>query len=169
VTLKSSDELAPKVAEVLRQVSELLGTLLPEVVLHHIGATAIKSAFTKGDVDVLLRVEEAQLHSTVEVLKKNFAIRQPENWDPYFASFGSDDYSLPLGIQVVVRDSEADFFLLVRDHLVAHPEALLDYNRLKRESAEKSSEEYWSAKHRFLALIIAQKQEANPVWRPLSS
>ena len=144
------------VADDLRRVSTLLGPLLPDVELHHIRATPIPGALTKGDLDVLLRVENSMFASASDILRKIFAIKQPQNWNPYFASFGSDTgYSLPLGVQLVVKDSEADFFLFVRDYLLSHPEIVAELNRVKRACADRSAEEYWSAKDRILAPIVA--------------
>jgi len=144
------------VADDLRRVSTLLGPLLPDVELHHIGATAIPGALTKGDLDVLLRVENSKFSSVLDILRENFAIKQPQNWSPYFASFGSDTgYSLPLGVQLVVKDSETDFLLFIRDYLLAHPEIVAELNRVKRAYADKGPEEYWSAKDRILAPIVA--------------
>ena len=148
------------VAEDLRRVSALLGTLLPEVECHHIGATAIPGALTKGDLDVLLRVENSKFSSVIEILRKNFAVKQPQNWNPYFASFGSDTgYSLPLGVQLVVKDSEADFFLFISDYLLSHPEIVAELNRVKRACADQSAGKYWSAKDRILAPIVALKSK----------
>lgn len=160
MTLKSSEELAQVVAEILHDVRARLCKVLPNAECHHIGSTAVPGSLTKGDIDVLLRVERAGFLKAVEVLRGTFDVKQPENWEPHFASFGSDTmYALPLGIQIVVKDSEADFFLFVRDHLISHPEALEHYNRLKVAYVDKSADEYWHAKDRFLASIVAKRDD----------
>lgn len=158
MNLTRSEDLAPIAAKVLEEVSAKIAAQLPDVEVHHIGATAIPGGLTKGDLDVLLRVEDSEFHSAIERLRTSFAVKQAENWDPCFASFGSDtDYDLPVGVQLVVKDSEADFFLFVRDHLISNAEALAAYNRIKLEAADKSPDEYWSAKNRFLSSIVALK------------
>ena len=159
MTLKTAQELAPLVDIILREVSAELATLLPRAEFHHIGATALPHALTKGDIDVLLRVPASEFGAAVEVLRQHFAIKQPENWDPYFASFGRDSsYALPLGVQLVVKDSEADFFLFIPDYFVSIPESLAEYNRVKSTASTGSAAEYWAAKNRLLARIVALRK-----------
>ena len=156
--LTLSDNLAPTTSDVLTRVFLRIAAALPEVEVHHIGATAIPGALTKGDLDVVLRVEANEFHAAVEKLRGAFAVKQPENWDPYFASFGSDtDFAIPVGVQLVIKDSEADFFLFVRDYLISHPDALANYNLAKQESASLTANDYWTAKDRVLAEILSRK------------
>ncbi len=153
-----SDELQPAVSDVLTRVGARVATVLPAIEVHHIGATAIPGALTKGDLDVVLRVAARDFHAAIEKLRQVFAVKQPENWDPCFASFGSDtDFALPVGVQLVIEDSEADFFVFVRDYLSSHPDALADYNRAKQEALACDAKGYWAAKNRILAAIIALK------------
>src|SRR5687767_7256372 len=102
----------------LGRVFAQLATLLPNAELHHIGATALPGALTKGDVDVLVRVAPAQFPAAVAALRRHFAVKQPDNWTAAFASFGDDTgHELPLGLQVVVKDAPEDFLLFLRDYL----------------------------------------------------
>jgi GrpB-like predicted nucleotidyltransferase (UPF0157 family) len=165
VILTLSDNLKPIISDVLRRVCLRIAAALPDVEVHHIGATAITGALTKGDLDVVLRVEADEFHAAVEKLRGAFAVKQPENWDPYFASFGSDtDFAMPVGVQLVIKDSEADFFLFVRDYLISHPESLAHYNLAKQGSASLEAKDYWAAKDRVLAQILSLKSNpAQPV------
>lgn len=163
VILTLSDKLQPTVSRVLTEVGAQIASVLPGVEVHHIGATAIPGALTKGDVDVVIRVEAKQFTAATEQLRTVFAVKQPENWDPYFASFGHDTaYDLPLGVQLAVIDSEADFFLFVRDYLIAHPDSLAAYNHAKQQAANLTPKEYWAAKDRVLARVIALKPRLSP-------
>ncbi len=135
-----------------------LAVLLPGAEWHHIGATAVPGALTKGDVDILLRLPRADFPGAVEALRRHFATKQPDNWTPEFASFGADaGYGLPLGVQVVVRDSPGDFLLFLRDYLATHGEALAEYNRVKSAHAADGPAAYWNAKDTFLARILAHR------------
>ena len=88
----------------------------------------------------------------------HYVIKQPENWTPNFASFGDDSgYELPLGIQLVARDSDADIFTFLRDHLLSNPAALAEYNRLKVQHAEQGADAYWEAKHAFFTKLLASR------------
>ena len=156
--LTSSNDLAPEVRLVITSIAKQLSSLLPRAEFHHIGATAIPGAVTKGDVDVLLRVEASDFLSAVSALRGRFAIKQPENWTEVFASFGDDSsYQFPIGVQLVVKDSEGDIFLFLHDYLTSDPKHLAEYNRVKRESAPNGPEAYWKAKDRYLSSILASR------------
>lgn len=156
--LRPAHELASQVAAILPQISVRIAEILPGVEVHHVGATSIPGALTKGDLDVVLRVEDDRFARAVERLRTRFQVKQPENWDPYFASFGNDtEFALPVGVQLVVKDSEADFFLFVRDYFATHAEALARYNRAKQEQADKGEKEYRAAKDRVLASVLAER------------
>lgn len=157
--LLPSNDLKPVLREYLPGIASRLAMLVPSGEFHHIGATAITGALTKGDVDVLLRVEAHGFASAVSVLKQEFAVKQPTNWSASFASFGDDSgYPFPLGIQLVVRDAEEDFFLYLHDYLSADPARIAEYNHIKAESAPHGQQAYWQAKHRFLSAILAARQ-----------
>ena len=121
--------------------------------IHHIGATALPSGHTKGDVDVNVRVDEAHFAALVEFFAARFAVAQPENWTPSFASFSAGGYALPLGIQVTAIGSPDDFLLALRDRMRADPELLRRYDELKVASAAGGAQAYWEAKDRFLQAL----------------
>lgn len=156
IVLCKSDELHPVVQPILQQLFARIWALLPGAELHHIGATSVPGAFTKGDIDILLRLPPDDFMVAVEVFKQHFQLKQPDNWTAEFASFGDDTkYALPVGLQVVVKDSENDFFLFLRDYFIENPEALHEYNRLKVVNSAGGEERYWNAKNDFLTRILA--------------
>jgi GrpB-like predicted nucleotidyltransferase (UPF0157 family) len=160
VTLTPVDQLQEAVEAVLARALPYLGVLLPYAELHHIGATAISGALSKGDVDVLVRVSSEDFKLAVDTLKQHFALKQPDHWSAEFASFGNDEgYALPLGIQVVVESSGMDFFLFLRDYFKAGPDAVEEYNALKIAHADEGEEAYWQAKDTFLAEILASRDK----------
>lgn len=161
IILKNADELRPQVECILGHLSTRIKILAPDAEFHHIGATAIPGALTKGDLDVLLRVSPDRFPAIVESLKQQFQMKQTANWTPAFASFGDDSgHDLPVGVQVAVKDSAADFLLFLRDHLIEHPNALAEYNRLKMANAERGPEGYWKAKDEFLSRILAGRKKS---------
>ena len=163
IVLTPADDLAPRVQRTLARLAARLNSMLPDAVLHHIGATAITGALTKGDLDVLLRASQERFQDIVAVLSRNFTIKQASNWTAEFASFGDDSaYELPVGIQVVVEGSNLDFFLFLRDHFILNPEALRQYNLLKIAHADKGEHGYWKAKDEFLARILASRRNDTP-------
>ena len=151
--------LQNQIDRVLARVIAELASLCPGTEWHHIGATAIPTAITKGDVDILLRTSQERFSDTISALKRRFVIKQPENWTATFASFGNDtDYELPLGIQVVVADSADDFLLYLHDYFASNPQAVINYNDLKRQSSLLGHEAYWRAKDTFFTNILAQRE-----------
>jgi GrpB-like predicted nucleotidyltransferase (UPF0157 family) len=111
-----------------------------------------------GEIDILLRLPPARFPIAVEALKQHFQIKQPDNWSPEFASLGDGaGYRLPVGVQVVVKDSSADFLLFLRDYFVENPRALRDYNQVKASYSNGSNDDYWKAKNEFLSRILASR------------
>ena len=156
--LRLTDELTPLVESMLLPASSRVQRVVPGTEIHHVGATAVPGAVTKGDVDILLRVSPEQFPVVVAALSQEFEEKQRENWRSGFASFGDDDgYALPLRIQVVVRGSELDIFLYLRDFLLEHADALAEYNRLKTAHAGEGPHDYWEAKNAFLEGILATR------------
>ncbi|MDQ5819816.1 MAG: GrpB family protein [Actinomycetota bacterium] len=124
--------------------------------VHHIGATAMPFGHTKGDVDVNVRVEETRFPGLVTALRERFDVAQHENWTPAFASFSTDRYALPLGIQVTVSGSEGDFLLRLRDRMLAQPDLLREYDQRKLSAAARGAAAYWDAKNSFLRELLAR-------------
>jgi GrpB-like predicted nucleotidyltransferase (UPF0157 family) len=150
VRLVEVGEISSLAAEVVEAFEADTGDSLRGAEIHHIGATALPFGHTKGDVDVNLRVDEARFGAVLEVLSARFAIAQPENWTPTFASFAAGGYPLPLGVQATVIGSADDFLLSLRDRMRADPELLRRYDELKIASAAGGAQAYWHAKDRFL-------------------
>jgi GrpB-like predicted nucleotidyltransferase (UPF0157 family) len=124
--------------------------------IHHIGATALPSGRTKGDVDVNVRVPEARFAAVVEVLSSQLTVAQPQNWTPTFASFSVPGSTLPLGVQVTVIGSASDFLLALRDRLRADPSLRRRYDEVKAAAAAGGADAYWGAKDRFLRELRAR-------------
>jgi GrpB-like predicted nucleotidyltransferase (UPF0157 family) len=156
--LSKSEDLQPVVERILDGLGSSLRALVPDFEPQHIGATSIRGAVTKGDVDVQLRVTRERFPAIVELLTRHFAVKQPANWSSEFASFGDDDrYALAVGIQVVVIDASEDSFLFLRDYFLRNPDALEQYNRLKVAAAPDGPEAYWKAKDAFLSGLLTSR------------
>jgi len=148
-------EVASRAEGIVAAFERDYGHLLAQHEVHHIGATSLPFGHTKGDVDVNVRVERAQFQGVVSALSTRLAVAQPENWTPVFASFSADGYSLPLGVQVTVIGSDADFLLPLRDRLRADAAALRRYDDVKVAAAAGGAEAYWQEKDRLLRELLA--------------
>ena len=157
--LMLSDEMTEVLQANLPKIAFRLSALLPKADFHHIGATAIPGALTKGDVDVVLRVDPAEFSIAVSALRSHFLVRQAENWTESFASFGDDlSYPFPLGVQLVIKGSRDDIFLFLREYFISEPAHVAEYNRIKAESVRSGPEEYWKAKNRYLSAILEARE-----------
>jgi GrpB-like predicted nucleotidyltransferase (UPF0157 family) len=149
------DDMAVEICSTLESALGRLREVLPDAEIHHVGATALPGAITKGDVDLVVRVDRQDFSAVIALLCTRYSRKQEDNWTSTFGSFGDDDgYALPLGIQVVVRDAEEDVFLYQRDYLLAHRDVLDKYNQIKSEHASDAADGYWRAKNSFFCELM---------------
>ena len=148
------------VAEAMVEEFELVARqLVPDAEVHHIGATALPTGLTKGDVDVNIRVGIDGFARAVQLLRRHYEPAQEHNWTPTYASFNADSYPLPLGIQVTVIGSPDDFLLALRDIMRTKPAVLDEYNECKRRAAALGPDGYWHAKDTFLSALRCAEDE----------
>lgn len=152
--LREVAEIAQQAEEVVEQFRRDTAASLHGAEVHHIGATAMPFGRTKGDVDVNVRVDARAFADVVAALRENYDVAQPENWTPEFASFSTDRYSLPFGIQVTVIGSPNDHLLSLRDRMRADPELLRRYDECKAAAASAGPDGYWEAKNAFLQAVL---------------
>ena len=133
--------------------------LLPDAEVHHIGATALPTGLTKGDVDVNIRIDTDGFARAVDVLRRHYEPAQEHNWTPSYASFKANSYPLPLGIQLTVIGSPDDFLLELRDAMLTTPTILHEYSECKRRAAVLGPDAYWNAKDTFLRALRSAEDE----------
>lgn len=149
------EDLRAVAEEVVAEVRARIQRWLPNMAVEHVGATALPSGKTKGDVDVALR-PSADEFPMVAVLKSHFEVAQPGNWRPTFASFCDPEARLPLGIQVSALGSEDDVLVAIRDRMIEDEQARKAYDSCKEEAVGGTNDQYWAAKHRFLQRLLAE-------------
>jgi GrpB-like predicted nucleotidyltransferase (UPF0157 family) len=157
VELRRVAEFAALANEIVARFSRDAAPLLGEAEVHHIGATSFGEGRTKGDVDVNVRVQPEQFDELVAALRGRYDVAQPDNWTHTFASFGMDDYALPLGIQVTVIGSDDDYLVYLRDRLLADPQLRERYDEVKAAAAAGGADAYWRAKDAFLRGLLAER------------
>jgi len=131
---------------------------LPGAEIHHVGATAVPGALTKGDVDLTVRVDGHEFLTSRVELGCIYLVHQPENWTPTYASFIDPEAGdPPVGVQLVVRGSPDDrLFIGLRDLLRSDAELLAAYNDFKRAHEGATYEDYTDAKERFWEPVLAR-------------
>ncbi len=159
VVLARVEDVAELAEAVVSEYRAELDALFLGCNVEHIGATALPSGVTKGDVDVNVRVPPERFAHVVEVLKRNYSVAQPQNWSRTFASFSDASKGLPLGIQVCVIGSRDDFLVALRDLMRRDPDLRRRYDAVKERTAFLGPDAYWRAKDAFLRDVV---QRARP-------
>jgi GrpB-like predicted nucleotidyltransferase (UPF0157 family) len=158
VRIRPAAELLASVDAAFHAHRARIATALPAAAIEHVGSTAIPGALTKGDLDLLVRVSAERFAPAVEALRGLYAVHQPENWTPTYASFvdaGARDP--PVGVQLAVAGSADDaLFAPFRDALIADPGLLAQYNALKRSLDGADLAHYTTAKGAFVERVLAR-------------
>lgn len=163
IVLKPVEALRAQIDCVLTRELPRLRQLAPAAEIEHIGSTAIPGTLTKGDVDVVLRISATDFADVIAALRQVYAEAQRENWSADFASFKDDQTGpLPFGIQVVVRGTENDDFLRLRDLLRTDANARCRYNAVKQAHAGADAEAYWRAKDRLIRELLIRLKRPPP-------
>ena len=149
---RSERHFRPAVAAAEARQRELIAALVPGAEVEHIGATAVAGLLTKGDLDLLARVDASRFPAAVEALKGTYDTSQPESWTDDFASFADPQpRELPVSIQLVAVDSVWDLrFRRWLKLLTVDPAVRHRYNELKRAHTGAGSDAYLKAKAAFI-------------------
>jgi GrpB-like predicted nucleotidyltransferase (UPF0157 family) len=147
------ESLRAAAATVFARERERVLAALPAAQVEQIGATSIPGAWSKGDVDLLVRVPRAGFAEAVDALRGLYAEHQLENWSATFASFAAADG--PVGAQLVVAGGPDDVaFRRFRDRLAAEPELRREYNELKLAHEGAAEADYRAAKGAFVRRVV---------------
>ena len=155
VTFIPESAVRLQVAEAFALREAQLTHWLPFAEIEHIGSTAVPGALTKGDLDVLVRVENGEFRVAEEALAGLFVRNDGTPRTETFASFKDEAAIPPLGIQLVVRGSEWDLFSRFRDALNRDSRLVAEYNELKERFQNASMDEYRSSKEQFIERVLA--------------
>ncbi|QAY65796.1 GrpB family protein [Paenibacillus protaetiae] len=139
-----------------------LKQLLPDADIQHVGSTAIPGSLTKGDLDIQVRVTMEQFEQAVQLLSAQYVINEGSSQSEFFRAFKDDTTDPPLGIQLTVMGSEADFFYKFREVLLMNETYKTKYDELKTKYEGHSMERYRDAKNDFFEWLM-QTPEYNSI------
>ncbi|WP_238280623.1 GrpB family protein [Methylobacterium goesingense] len=132
-----------------------LGPALPTSAdIRHVGATAIPGCLTKGDLDLVVRVDAADFPAAEVCLAARFARNAGSIRTEDFAAFADDGQPLPLGIQLTVKGGPFDVFHHFADALRGDAGLLERYNALKTRCDGLPMDAYRDEKSRFIAAVL---------------
>jgi len=137
---------------------------VPQWLCHIWRLSGVRGALTKGDLDLLVRVEPGDFDAAVAGLRSLYVVEQPENWTATFASFADPQAAdPPVGVQLAVADSADEaLFGPFRDALVADPALLAEYNALKLQHDGEDYERYTDVKAEFIKRVLASLGPRSP-------
>lgn len=128
--------------------------VLPSADIQHVGSTAVPGSLTKGDLDIQVRVAEADFKKAVAVLSELYQLNDGSIQTDSFRAFQQETLTPPLGVQLTVIGSEFDFFWKFRELMLAHPHYVVLYNQLKRYFQGNDHDAYRIAKHDFFKKLM---------------
>jgi GrpB-like predicted nucleotidyltransferase (UPF0157 family) len=147
------EQLRAEAERVFERERERVLAVLPGAVVEHVGATAIPGAWSKGDVDLLVRVPAEELGAAATAMRALYDEHQLENWSETFASFAAP--GAPVGAQLVAAGSDDErAFLRFRERLTAEPALLAAYNELKLGHEGADEDAYRAAKAAFVRRVV---------------
>jgi|SRR5215469_11350709 len=149
-----SDSIATEANIIYEQNRDIVRSLIPTARIEHIGATAIPAALTKGDVDLLVVVDQSEFAEAEMVLARRFRRNEGSGRSATFAAFIDSEGPRPVGFQLVASGSPDEGTFRAVQTRLAEPSTLARYNGLKERFRGKSPDEYLEAKTSFIAELL---------------
>jgi len=127
-----------------------------DAVIEHIGASSIPLAVSKGDLDIFVGVEGAELEQAVQLLKTLGFQEKVDTLRTSELCMLESTSGDKVAFQVVARGSKFEFFLEFRDKLRANTLLVKQYNELKMACEGLSQAEYRKKKSAFVERVLEQ-------------
>ena len=162
--LAADCDVAREAADALFAVvaAELVSALPASAEVLHVGATAVRGCLTKGDLDIVVRVDRADFAVSEALLAKRFSRNDGSIRTDEFAAFEDAGRSPSLGVQLTVKGGALDDFHPFVEALRRDPVLLRRYNDLKLRFSGKPMADYRAAKDAFVAEVLSNKGVASP-------
>jgi GrpB-like predicted nucleotidyltransferase (UPF0157 family) len=136
-----------------REIFSELEDLLPLAEIEHVGSTAVRGGWTSGEVDIQVRVEQAQLEEAARELGERFQRKEgPVEED--VAVFKLEGRGVT--IILTVQDGPRDVHHKHRDRLRDQPLLRERYDALKRKHQDGDADAYRAAKDAFFAELSSE-------------
>ena len=142
VALRPSAEVHGTALAVLHQQRRALrGAGVPGELLL-VGAASVEGGWTRGDVDLHLRVPPALFAPARDRLRELLPVVHPEIWGPSLATFAVPGTPLPTGLALTPAGSEHDLrFTRCWQLLRADPRLLAEHEAVKRAASDEDYEQ----------------------------
>jgi GrpB-like predicted nucleotidyltransferase (UPF0157 family) len=153
-----ADEYQPRAQRIFEDARALLARRLPAARIEHVGASAIPGAHSKGDVDICVSVAADEFAATLSTLQALGYVIKPDTMRTgQLCMLDWPEAELGLAVQLIERGSEFEFFVAFRDALLADPQLVEAYNRVKHKAAPLGDDDYRKAKSAFIQQVLGTK------------
>ena len=140
------------------KVERRIHGVLPDADVRHVGSTAIRGSLTKGDLDVVVRVEQDDFRDADRVLADMFSRNEGSDKTDAFSAFMDSRSSPELGVQLVVAGTEMDTFADWIDRLTSDSKLRASYDALKARFHGKAMNDYRKAKEAFILQNLREQK-----------
>lgn len=130
-------------------------SVLPYARVEHIGSSSIPECISKGDLDIFVGVDFAELETSVQYLCK-LGLHEKQNTlrTDSLCMLVCDDESQDVAIQVVANGSDFECFLVFRNKLMENPDLVKKYNAVKIASLHLQEDDYRAKKSEFINWVL---------------
>ena len=157
VEFVNESDVRERVLEVFRGLRGVLEALLPGADIEHVGSTSVPGSVTKGNLDICVIVEPGVFEDADRLLGERFDRNIGSDKTESLSSFVDGSWTVPVGIQLVGRGGEEDFFVRWRELLRGSPRLLHAYNAMKGRWNGRSHDQYRIEKARFIEQVLRSK------------
>lgn len=146
----------PRAERIYRELRSKILAVIPAADIQHVGSSAVPGVLSKGDVDIYVGVAPAQFADAIGALESlGFDVKMGSLRTQSLCPFeGQRD----VGVQLVAKGSEFEFFITFRDLLLADEGLRAEYNALKRASTGLDPERYRAAKSAFIERVLRERK-----------
>jgi GrpB-like predicted nucleotidyltransferase (UPF0157 family) len=148
---QKSDLLRESTLKKFNFIKDKIVKTIPWIEIKPIGGSFVPGALTKGDVDLLVRVEKNRFFETLDLLRNIFQENNREIWDSDFAIFKDEkSFNEKIDILVTIIGTNNDLkHSRATEFLSNNKEYLDEYNQLKSSFTDSEDPEYKAAKRKF--------------------
>ncbi|RZG77815.1 GrpB family protein [Acinetobacter sp. WCHAc060025] len=150
----ASEEYQPHCQKLFEHYQRKIKLVIPNALIEHIGASSIPHAISKGDLDIYIAVEQFVFENAIQKLitlnfqEKKETLRTHQLC--MLESLNNDEVAL----QLIVKGSEFESFIIFRDTLRQSSELVQQYNALKSRCSHLNMDDYRSEKNMFIAKVL---------------
>ena len=157
----SFNKYSEKYKQLFNKEKTKLKRIFPRAKIEHVGSSSIKKIGGKGIIDIAISVPKKQIQNTIKKLERNNYDFRPTGEDKERSFFQriikSKGNERRIHIQLTHSKSKSwKSMLAVRDYLRKNPEALKEYEQIKKEAikhAKGEGRKYREYKKSFLQKI----------------